>query len=144
LIENSKLTTTHTGFWRFPRSRRLTRPAEFNRVYGEGRRTRKGPFVVHALPNDLGYPRLGLSVSRKVGNAVIRNRVKRRLREAFRHLQHQLPGSYDLVITVQPHDVHAMSDCATHLQLAAEKLHDKWTRNTDNPNERDEASSPQV
>ena len=118
--------------WRFPRRRRLTRPDEFNRVYGQGRRTRQGPLVVHALPNACGHARLGLSVSKKVGNAVDRNRVKRRLRDAFRHLQHQLPGSYDLVITVQPHDVRSRPDCRTLLQHAAEKLHRKWTQSIEN------------
>ena len=118
--------------WLFPRRHRLTRPDQFNRVYGEGRRTRQGPLVVHALPNDCGHPRLGLSVSKKVGNAVDRNRVKRRLRDAFRHLQTQLPGSYDLVITVQPHDVRSRPDCLQLLQRATEKLHRKWTQATDN------------
>jgi ribonuclease P protein component len=118
--------------WIFPRRLRLTRPAQFNLVYGEGRRTRQGPLVVHARPNDCGHPRLGLSVSKKVGNAVDRNRVKRRLRDAFRHLQDQLPGSYDLVITVQPHDVRSRPDCLQLLQHAAEKLHRKWMQANDN------------
>lgn len=74
-----------------------------------------------------------MSVSRNVGNAVTRSRIKRRLREAFRHLQHELPGSYDLVITVQPHDVRNATDCTGHLQEAAEKLHRQWMQTKDNP-----------
>ncbi|MCH2148575.1 MAG: ribonuclease P protein component [Phycisphaerales bacterium] len=131
-------------FRRLPRSRRITRSSEFRHIYGKGQRTRKGPYVVHAFPNALGHPRLGLSVSRKIGNAVTRNRVKRRLREAFRHLQHELPGSYDLVITVQPHDVRSMPDCTTHLRQAAGQLHDTWTRKTNNstPNDMDSSTQP--
>ncbi|MDG2291542.1 MAG: ribonuclease P protein component [Phycisphaerales bacterium] len=143
MIGTSELASARSTFWRLPRTRRVTRPSEFRHIYGNGQRTRKGPYVFHALPNELGHPRLGLSVSRKVGNAVIRNRVKRRLREAFRHLQHELPGSYDLVITVQPHEVRSMPDCTTHLRQAAEQLHDTWTQKTNNPNATDTDSPTQ-
>jgi ribonuclease P protein component len=54
--------------------------------------------VVYACENDLGYCRLGLSVSRKVGNAVRRNRLRRICREAFRLTKHELPGGLDLVL----------------------------------------------
>ncbi len=68
----------------FPRSRRLTKEAEFRAVLTRGYRNSSLHLVVYLLPNDLPEPRLGLTVSRKVGNAVARQRVKRRLREAFR------------------------------------------------------------
>ena len=54
--------------------------------------------TVFAAPNDLGLLRVGLSVSRKHGNAVVRNRIKRRLREAFRQSLLQLPVGLDLVL----------------------------------------------
>ena len=69
--------------WRFPRRRRLTRPDEFNRVYGQGRRSRQGPLICARSAQCLRTRELGLSVSKKVGNAVDRNQVKRRLRDAF-------------------------------------------------------------
>jgi ribonuclease P protein component len=57
---------------------------------------------VHAFPNELGTPRLGLSVSRRVGNAVTRNAVRRRLREVFHSALPEIPGNLDLVVSVRP------------------------------------------
>lgn len=58
-------------------------------------------FSVHALPNTEGRPRLGLSVSKKVGVAVKRNVVRRRLREIFRAAAPDLPGGIDLVVSAR-------------------------------------------
>ena len=58
-------------------------------------------FSVHALPNSVGRPRLGLSVSRKVGVAVKRNAVRRRLREIFRSVAPGVPACLDLVVSVR-------------------------------------------
>ena len=107
--------------FRFPRTARLRLPAEFRRVYGTGTSKRVGPLVVHACANGGSETRLGLSVSRRVGNAVRRNRVKRQLREVFRHLRHDLPGGYDLVITVRPH-------APLSTEAYRDKLRDAWTR----------------
>ena len=57
---------------------------------------------MHAFPNEIGTPRLGLSVSRKVGNAVTRNAVRRRLREVFHASIALVPGSLDLVLSAKP------------------------------------------
>lgn len=57
---------------------------------------------MHAFPNDLDTPRLGLSVSRKVGNAVTRNTVRRRLKEVFASAISEVPGSLDLVVSARP------------------------------------------
>ncbi|WP_407691031.1 ribonuclease P protein component [Rubrobacter marinus] len=59
-------------------------------------------FSVHALPNGFGEPRLGLSVSKKVGSAVTRNGVRRRLKEIFRSSRDGLPGDLDLVVSARP------------------------------------------
>ena len=58
-------------------------------------------FAVRALPNSVGRPRLGLSVSRKVGVAVKRNAVRRRLREIFRSAAPGVPAHLDLVVSVR-------------------------------------------
>src|SRR3954469_3499118 len=81
----------------FPKSRHLRSPAEFAAVYDAKVRESRGPLMAYVKPNALGYPRLGMSVSRKVGTAVRRNRIRRLLREAFRLLQHDLPAGYDFV-----------------------------------------------
>ena len=57
---------------------------------------------MHAFPNELGTPRLGLSVSRKVGNAVTRNAVRRRLKEVFYSALPGIPANLDLVVSARP------------------------------------------
>ena len=89
--------------YRFRKDDRLRKPAEFRRVYDARMSVRAGPIIVYGCPNGGERTRLGLSVSRRVGNAVRRNRIKRRLREAFRHTRADLPHAYDLVINVSPH-----------------------------------------
>lgn len=79
---------------------RLTDSPEFERVYRQGTAYRGKLFSLHAFPNEHGNPRLGLSVSRKVGNAVTRNTVRRRLREVFR--TSEVPGNLDLVVSARP------------------------------------------
>jgi ribonuclease P protein component len=79
------------------------RPAEFKRVYDRRQSAASGPLVLYAAPNELpvGRVRLGLSVSRRVGNAVVRNRWKRRLREAFRSVRHAVPAGNDYILVVR-------------------------------------------
>jgi ribonuclease P protein component len=86
-----------------PRSSRLSRSAEFERVYRQGRSTANRHLVLYAFPTDsTARPRLGLSVSRKVGGAVERNRVKRLLREAFARTEPELRPGQDVVLVARP------------------------------------------
>jgi ribonuclease P protein component len=81
----------------FPKELRLRATAEYQRVYQLRRSVSDDVLILYAAPNDLPHARFGASVSRKVGNAVHRNRWKRALREAFRLTRHDLPTSLDYV-----------------------------------------------
>ncbi len=82
----------------FPACVRLRTRSDFQAVFHQRTSVADGTLVVYARRNEMGYARLGLSVSRKVGNAVIRNRWKRLIRESFRRQRAQLPPDLDLVV----------------------------------------------
>ncbi len=72
-------------------------------VFENKLRKSAGPLAVCARPNGLAHLRLGLSVGRRVGNAVRRHRVKRLIREAFRIGRHDWPTGFDIVVIIHPH-----------------------------------------
>jgi len=91
---------------RRPRRQRLSRSAEFDRVYREGRSHASRYLVVYSFPREEAGgdedARLGVSVGRKVGGAVERNRVKRLLRGAFWVIASDLPAGHDFVVVARP------------------------------------------
>jgi ribonuclease P protein component len=82
----------------FPHACRLRTRSEFDRAFRGGVRERRGPYEVCCVANGLPLCRLGISIGRKAGNAVRRNRVKRMFREAFRLERRELEPGFDFVV----------------------------------------------
>lgn len=100
----------------FPRHVRLTRPAEFQRVFQHGRRCYEGGLTARAALNEAGYPRLGMAIAKKaLRRAHDRNRIRRLVRESFRLHQVSLPA-VDIVIMCRS-DVLNMSNAELFQQL---------------------------
>jgi ribonuclease P protein component len=86
---------------RFPKTRRVRRRGEFQRAFDLGFRTRGRYFTLLAAPNGIGCARLGIVASRKLGDAVRRNRAKRLIREMFRRFE-PLPAGHGIDVVVIP------------------------------------------
>ncbi len=87
----------------FPRTRRLTRREQYLACYSRGRKYHSRNFLLFVLPGDTpgrGF-RLGIAASKKVGGAVIRNRIKRLVREYFRHKQDEIDVDLDITLVAK-------------------------------------------
>ena len=95
--------TKHEKEFRFQRNLRLLRTTDFRRVYAQRQSVAIGPLVMYGAQQvtKLSHARIGISVSRRVGNAVVRNQWKRKLREAFRKVKTQFSADLDVVVVVR-------------------------------------------
>ena len=116
--------------YRFPPKLRLKTPADFDAVFTRRASAGNGWLVVYAAKNSLGVCRMGLVVSKKkIGNAVQRNRWKRRLREAFRLSREKLPSGFDFVVLPQSKQHPTLPDLENGLVQLAHRAARKWKRN---------------
>jgi len=86
----------------FAKNRRLVTDRQFKAVLARNLRVSDGLLILYMAENDCGYPRLGISVGKSYGGAVVRNRLKRLLREAFRQSQDRIPSSFDYLLMISP------------------------------------------
>ena len=105
-----------------PKAARLRRRREFLQVQQRGRRLYAGEVIVLALGNSPGGPRIGITVSSKVANAVARNRVKRWVREAFRRIAADLPPIDLVVIARKGAPEMGLAGAEKALRVARERL----------------------
>jgi len=119
--------------FRFPAALRLKRTEEFQRVYDQGRRLGDANLLLFALPRSTGLTRAGFSVSRKHGNAVRRNRLKRLLREAFRLNRRQLPTGFDFVLVPRQKPIPSLDEFGRSLRTLAGRLQRQFTQRPPEP-----------
>jgi ribonuclease P protein component len=122
------MTTPEPQRFRFRPAEHLRRPADFKRVYDRHRSVSDGLLIVYACPNGLPYLRLGLSVSRKVGKATHRNRLRRLYREAFRLTRHEMPTGLDLVLIPRRPEPPALEELKRSLPRLVGQLARKLAR----------------
>ena len=107
----------------FPRQHRIVRGSEYRAIYRIGVKLNSDRLVLFGRENNLKHSRLGITVSRKVGGAVIRNRVKRLFREIFRKSVADIPNHFDLVVNAKRACAGACySDLGAEFIFAAQKL----------------------
>lgn len=85
----------------FPKQHRIIRRLDFQSLYDAGRKLHSESFVLFGRENTLEHHRLGITVSRKSGGAVARNRIKRLFREIFRRFRPEIPGHFDFVVNAR-------------------------------------------
>ena len=138
-------TTMETRRLRLRKRQRLRGKRAFARVFREGAHAADAVLVVLAISNDVGWTRLGVSIPRRVGNAVTRNRWKRWIREAFRLTQHDLPSGFDLVVRPRKGaqgDAAQVRRSLPKLARTAARRLERSRSHTQSPDECSQRSSP--
>jgi len=113
----------------FPKSRRLKSNRQFKRVLTNGLRVSDGLFTLYMADNDCGHPRLGISVGKSYGGAVVRNRLKRMLREVFRQSVDAIPSGFDYVLIASTQSSQKPR-ASGRIKKASEKISFEQARNS--------------
>ena len=127
------MTAAEPDRFRFRSAEHLRRPGDFRRVYARRRSASDHLLIVYACPNGLPHLRLGLSVSRKVGPATHRNRLRRLYREAFRLTRHEMATGLDLVLIPRGPEEPALEELKRSLPRLVNQLARKLARETGAP-----------
>ena len=97
----------------FPKKKRLVNNKQFKTILARNLRVSDSLLTLYMSENDCGYARLGVSVGKSCGGAVVRNRLKRLLREAFRQSQDRLPAGLDYLLMISPQWSKRINETAT-------------------------------
>src|SRR5258708_38216851 len=122
-----------TNSFTFRKAEHLRRPSEFRRVYERRRSVSDAWLIVYACENGLPHLRLGLSVSRKVGQATHRNRLRRLYREAFRLTRHEMATGLDLIVIPRRPDEPPLEELKRSLPRLVDQLAKKLAREAGQP-----------
>ena len=112
----------NSGCYRFRKEQHLRRPEDFKKIYAQRNVSRQRGVTLFAAANDLPFTRIGLSVSRKNGNAVVRNRIKRLFREAFRRNQQEIPPGLDLILVPEKDRTLVLTELEESLRRGVQAL----------------------
>jgi len=111
------------------KKQRIKKNAEFQNIFKKGKSFANRQFVVYSLENDQDYFRIGISVSKKVGNAVVRNRIKRYIRQTFLELNDSVSPNKDYIIIARNPaanlDFHETKKSLEHVLKIAKSLNKK-------------------
>jgi len=102
----------------FPKTKRLVSNSQFKAVLARNLRVSNGLLRLYMAENDCGYPRLGVSLGKACGRAVVRNRLKRLLREVFRQSQDRIPAGFDYLLMISPNWQRQIADSAVGKKAA--------------------------
>jgi len=116
--------------FRFHPSEHLRRNADFRRVYDRRRSVSSPTMIVYACENGLPFLRLGMSVSRKFGSAIRRNRLRRLYREAFRLTRHEMPTGLDLILIPRGGEVPPLEELKRSIPALVIQVSRKIARET--------------
>ncbi|MCK4658458.1 MAG: ribonuclease P protein component [Phycisphaerae bacterium] len=117
----------------FRRKQHLRRRRDFQRLIRTACSVADHCLVVYVVANDLGFTRLGVSVSKRVGPAVKRNRFKRLIRESFRLIQHELPTNLDLLVIPRRGGSPSLKGYQHSLRALARRANRKLNRSRNRP-----------
>jgi ribonuclease P protein component len=107
---------------KIPKSRRLRSSLDFAETYALKHKAGNAYLLIFAARNEIGSTRIGLSVSKKNGNSVVRHRIRRLLKEAYRLEQHAVPEGLDLILIPRPNSGATIDDYRNAIVYLSNKL----------------------